>query len=88
MPSDGGTCGLWDIFSAGRHLELIGANSKKHGHSRPEGAGRFVIDLLLQSDAEPKIADAFLEAGADGDESQRVRDIAHAVAISPEFQLA
>ena len=64
------------------------AVAKKHGHSRPEDAGRFVIDLLLQGDAEPKVADAFLEAGADGDDSQRVRDIAHAVAVSPEFQLA
>jgi hypothetical protein len=64
------------------------AVAKKHGHSRPEDAGTFIIDLLLQGDAEPKIADAFLEVGADGDDSQRVRDIAHAVAISPEFQLA
>jgi uncharacterized protein (DUF1800 family) len=64
------------------------AVAKKHGYTRPEDAGRFVIDLLLQGDVEPKVADALLEAGPDGDDSQRVRDIAHAVAISPEFQLA
>jgi len=64
------------------------AVAKKHGHSRPEDAGRFLIDLLLQGDVEPQVADAILEAGAEGDDSQRVRDIAHAVAVSPEFQLA
>ena len=64
------------------------AVAKKHGHSRPEDAGRFMIDLFLQGDVEPKVADALLQAGGDGNDSQRIRDIAHAVAVSPEFQLA
>ena len=39
------------------------AVAKKHGHSRPEEAGRFIIDLFLQGDVEEKVAEAFLEAG-------------------------
>jgi len=64
------------------------AVAKKHGHAGPEDAGRFMIDLFLQGDVEEKVAEALLKAGDDGDTSQRVRDIAHAVAVSPEFQLA
>ena len=63
------------------------AVAKKHGHTGVEEAGRFLIDLLLQGDVEEKVAEALLKAN-DGDDSQRVRDIAHAVAVSPEFQLA
>jgi uncharacterized protein (DUF1800 family) len=64
------------------------AVAQKHGHTNPEDAGRFMIDLLLQGDVEEKVAQSLLSAGGDGDDSQRIRDIAHAVAVSPEFQLA
>ena len=64
------------------------AVAKKYGHAGPEDAGRFIIDLFLQGDIEPNVAEALLKTGGDGDASQRVRDIAHAVAVSPEFQLA
>jgi hypothetical protein len=64
------------------------AVAKKHGHADVEGAGRFLIDLFLQGDVEEKVAEALLKTNGDGDDSQRIRDIAHAVAVSPEFQLA
>ena len=64
------------------------AVAKKHGHAEVEDAGRFLIDLFLQGDVEEKVAEALLKANHDGNDSQQVRDIAHAVAVSPEFQLA
>ena len=64
------------------------AIAKKHGYADPEDAGRFIIDLFLQGDVEEKVAEALVKAGDDGDHSQRIRHIAHAVAVSPEFQLA
>ena len=39
-------------------------------------------------DVEETVADAFLQTSGEGDDGKRVREIAHAVAVSPEFQLA
>ncbi len=71
----------------GKKLDPV-AVAKKYGHTEPEAAGRFMIDLFLQGDVQPNVAEAILKAGGDGDDSQRIRDITHAVLVSPEFQLS
>ena len=64
------------------------AVAKRHGYTGVEDAGRFIVDLFLQGDVEPNVAQVLLKAKDQGGASQRIRDIAHAVAVSPEFQLA
>ena len=62
----------------------------KHGHATPESAARFLIDLFLQGDVEPGVAEALLATvAASGDNaSQQVRRFAHGVMTLPEFHLA
>ena len=62
----------------------------EHGHTTPEAAARFLLDLFLQGDVEAGVADALLETAAapDGDTSQQVRRLAHGVVTLPEFHLA
>jgi len=66
------------------------AVAEKHGHSDPQSAGRFLLDLFLQGDVQADVAEALLKtaAPADADPSRRLRRIAHAVVTLPEFQLA
>ena len=62
----------------------------KHGHSTPQSAARFLLDLFLQGDLEAGVAETLLEtvAASEGNPSQRLRRFAHAVVTLPEFQLA
>ncbi len=61
----------------------------KHGYSGAESAGRFLLDLFLQGDVEPGVAEALrAAAAAGGDPADPVRRFAHGVVTLPEFQLA
>jgi uncharacterized protein (DUF1800 family) len=70
------------------------AVAKKHGHSTPKSATRFLLDLFLQGDLEPDVCDALLKtaqtpANAGGiDPAAAVRRFAHEVVTLPEFHLA
>ena len=70
------------------------AVARKHGHSTPQSAGRFLLDLFLQADLEPGASDALMQtlptpAGpGGGDPSAALRRFAHAVVTVPEFHLA
>ena len=66
----------------------------RHGHSTPESAARFLLDLFLQNDLEPDVRDSLLEtlqtpdnAGGAGP-AEKIRRFAHAVVTLPEFHLA
>jgi uncharacterized protein (DUF1800 family) len=65
------------------------AVAAKHGFAAPEPAGRFLIDLLLQGDLEEKVAEALLAdaAKSSADASDKLRALARAIAVLPEFQL-
>lgn len=65
----------------------------KHGYSSIERAGQFFLELYLQDDLEPGARQRLkrLLAGTDsgrGDPVSLSRQLAHAVATLPEFQLA
>jgi len=62
----------------------------KHGHSSPEAAARFLLDLFLQGDLEAGVAEELMKivSSSEGNPSQRVRRFAHAVITLPEFHLA
>lgn len=62
----------------------------KHGHSTPEAAARFLLDLFLQGDLEAGVAEELMKtvSSSEGNPSQRIRRFAHAVVTLPEFQLA
>ena len=65
--------------------------AKQHGHSAPESAGRFLVDLFLQGDLEPEVLKALLEntrRPGGGDSSEWLRRFTHTVLTLPEFQLA
>lgn len=67
--------------------------AKKRGFSTPEKAGRFLVDLYLQGDLSPSAREQMKQAlsqaeAAKGDPAKAVRQLAHAVATLPEFQLA
>jgi hypothetical protein len=67
--------------------------ARKRGFYAPEKAGRFLVDLYLQGDLSPasqqqwKRALAGTQSGS-ADPAKAVRQLAHAVATLPEFQLA
>ena len=70
------------------------AVAKKHGHSTPDAAAAFLVDLFLQGDVEPNVRETLLEtagrpaAPAGDDPAQQLRRLAHAVLTLPEFQMA
>jgi len=65
------------------------AVAAKHGHSTPESAGRFLLDLFLQGDVDDNVAEVLLKTtAADGNPSQRLRRLAHSIVTLSEFQLA
>jgi len=70
------------------------AVAKKHGHSAPESAAGFLLDLFLQGDVGPNVRETLLEMAGrptvppGGDPSQWLRQLTHAVLTLPEFQLA
>jgi uncharacterized protein (DUF1800 family) len=66
------------------------AVAKKHGHTAPEEACRFLLGLFLQSDLEDRVAETLLETATTmGDSTpERLRRFAHTVVTLPEYQLA
>jgi uncharacterized protein (DUF1800 family) len=64
--------------------------AKKHGQGSAEQVGRFLLDLFLQGDVEPKVVEALQKAAgptSDGDLAAWTRQWTHAVVALPEFQL-
>jgi uncharacterized protein (DUF1800 family) len=65
----------------------------RYGHSTPEAAGRFLLDLFLQGDVEENVAKTILDvvaqpsALAGGEPAGPLRRLAHAVVTLPEYQL-
>jgi uncharacterized protein (DUF1800 family) len=66
------------------------AVAKKHGHTAPEEAGRFLLDLFVQGDVEDRVTETMLKTVATmkGSTTERLRRFAHAVVALPEYQLA
>jgi len=69
------------------------AVARKHGCADGGAAGRFLLDLFLQGDVDPKVAEALLEpaarpSAASGGDAALPRELAHCVACLPEFHLA
>ena len=66
------------------------AVASKHGHSKPEQAGRFLLDLFLQGDLPDKAARLLLQTATagEGDLSSRLRRLVHGLVTLPEFQLS
>lgn len=62
----------------------------KHGKGTEESAARFLVDLFLQGDLDPGVAERLIKSAAtgEGNPAQRLRRVAHAVVTLPEFQLA
>ena len=68
--------------------------ANRHGCSTPISAGKFLLNLFLQSDLAPNVNESILKAlqspsgiGSD-DEEATLRCFAHAVVTLPEFHLA
>jgi uncharacterized protein (DUF1800 family) len=65
------------------------AVARKHGHNDLPAAGRFLVDLWLQSDLSEEVREDLLGAATQPtDEAMAARRLAHAVAALPEFHLA
>jgi uncharacterized protein (DUF1800 family) len=58
------------------------ALAKKHGRAAPADAGRLLLDLFLQGDVPPAVAEAAVKPAAS------LRETAHYIVTLPEFQLA
>jgi uncharacterized protein (DUF1800 family) len=67
------------------------AVARKHGHTTPEAAARFLFELFLQGDLEPDAREALLRNtmtdGAAGP-AVMLRRLAYAVVTLPEYHLA
>ena len=61
-----------------------GRVAAKHGHSGPQASIRFLLELFLQGDLEPAVADALGTAAT----AAELRRFAHDVVVLPEFQMA
>lgn len=67
------------------------AVARRHGHSKPEQAAQFLLDLFADGDVPAAVRNDLLAmATSSGSErtAGRLRGIAHAVVMLPEFQLA
>lgn len=66
------------------------ALARKNGHKSPDAAVRFLLDLFLQSDVPPELADQIARAAPAGarDPQQALRRLALAIVTLPAFQLA
>jgi uncharacterized protein (DUF1800 family) len=68
------------------------AVARKHGHTTPEAAARFLLDLLVQADLEPGVREALLldmrTPATDGGPGATLRRLVYAVATLPEYYLA
>jgi len=65
------------------------AAARKHGHSTPEAAGRWLLDLFLQGHLPDEAAQLLLPATTTGgDPPRRLRRLAHAIVTLLEYQLA
>lgn len=84
------------LMGAGAHGDRLDplAVARKYGHATSTGAGRFLVDLLLQGDLESGVGEILEEAAADPAETwrdepaRRLRRVAHLIVTLPEFQLA
>ncbi len=67
------------------------AVAQKHGHTTPEAAAGFLLDLLVQGDLEPAVREALLQdlrtpaTDGDGGPGAMLRRLAYAVATLPEY---
>ncbi len=64
------------------------ALTRKHGASDPEAAARFFLDLLLQNDLEPNLAQSLAQASEGGTPTERLRALVQTLVTLPEFHLA
>jgi uncharacterized protein (DUF1800 family) len=70
------------------------AVAQRHGHTTPESAARFLLELFLQGDLEPDVRDALLQnvrtptTNGDGGPETTLRRLAYATTTLPEYQLA
>jgi uncharacterized protein (DUF1800 family) len=62
----------------------------KHGHSSPQKAGRFLLDLLLQGDVPEQATHLLLPLASNGpgNPASRLRRLAHALVTLPEYHLS
>jgi len=69
------------------------AIARKHGHSTPEGAAGFLIELYMQGDLDPAVRAELLKGIAEVDpkrvdRAQAMRQLARTGVTLPEFQLS
>ncbi len=67
------------------------AVAQRHGHTTPESAARFLLDLFLQGDLQADVRETLLQSASatDGDGPETtLRRFAYAVTTLPEYQLA
>jgi hypothetical protein len=69
------------------------AVARKHGHTDLQAAGRFLLDLLVQSDVADSLRRGLLEAlpadgRSDDTANDPIRGCAYAIVTLPEYQLA
>lgn len=63
--------------------------AEKHGRGDVESAGHWLLDLFVQGDVSPEVVEHLKQVAlVNGDATQRLRRLAHAVVTLPEFQLA
>jgi uncharacterized protein (DUF1800 family) len=63
---------------------------QKHGRKSPESAGRFLLDLFLQGDLPPGLAEKLAPAATaiGRDPQQALRQLVYAIVTLPAFQMA
>jgi hypothetical protein len=70
------------------------AVAQRHGHTTPESAAGFLLELLLQDDLDGGVRDALLEivgkpaTNGDNGPGAALRRLAYTVVTLPEYQLA
>ncbi len=59
-----------------------------HGRSDAESAGRFLLDLFLQSDIDADVRESLLRIAKNEAPAESLRCLAHALTVLPEYHLA
>ncbi len=64
------------------------AVAQGHGRSDVESAGRFLLDLFLQSDIDADVRESLLGIAESDAPAESLRCLAHALTVLPEYHLA